>query len=396
MDDLRRRVAEKKAKGLYGVDALMEASVEDDGEPFGLDDLERLRTLAVQHVDIQVAASDKPLVGGAISKIKRLLVRGTSQPVYGLSAQATAFNGALLSYVSALAREVSALRRDVDGAASASGAARTEAAVVAAELADALARVAAAEGRVSRMDDAALPERIARLERGAAPAAGPPPAAPPAGAPAPGGDPVRIRLDATEAGDPAARWTRYGELLAGRGRVLHLGAGTGRALAHLGDGAEGVEADAELVAAAAAEGRAVRHAEPVAFTRALAAGSVGGILVTDVVERLDGPGVRALADALAHALAPDGQVVVEGLHPAATWAVGNEFWRDAGRRRPLHPDAVRFALESEGLGSTRIEFFDAPEELRLAAPGAGDLGDLVARLNDVLFGPRRYAVHAAR
>jgi hypothetical protein len=385
MEDLRRRVAEKKARGLYGVDALMADAVEDDGEPFGLEELERLRELAVQRVDIEVASSTKPVVGGAVSKLKRLLVRGTSQPVYGLSAQATAFNGSLLAYLSSLAREVAALERQMRAAYEQAELASTAAT-------DARARLAAAEERLARLDGAAIPERLARLERPAPEgAAGPvPPAAPlPAGGP---GDTVRLRLEAVESGPGTARRIAgYAAALAECGPVLHLGAGSGRGLEALGEGAEGVEADAGLAAAAAAEGRAVRHADPVAFVAALAPGSVGGILVTDLVERLDGPGLAALAAGIGHALAPDGRVVVEGWHPASLWAVGEEFWRDAGRRRPVHPEGVRIALEAAGLGATSVELLDAPD-----GDGAGESGPLAERVAGALFGPRRYAVHAGR
>ena len=215
MEDLRRRVAEKKAQGLYGVDALMEASTEDAGEPFGLDELERLRELAVQRVDLEVAPSTKPVVGGAVSRLKRLLVRGTSQPVYGLSAQTTAFNGALLAYLAALAREVGALERQARAERTAAEDARAEAAALRAELTEALAVVEALRGDVATLADAALPARIARLERGAGPAP-----------PAPGGD--RGRSGARGARGPARVVVR-GRPRAARGRRERLGArGAGR------------------------------------------------------------------------------------------------------------------------------------------------------------------------
>jgi hypothetical protein len=373
MEDLRRRVAEKKAQGLYGVDALMEASVEEGAEPFGLDDLERLRELAVQRVDLRVAASTKPVVGGALSRLKRLLVRGTSQPVYGLSAQATAFNAALLGYLSSLAREVGALERQVQAEREAAGAAQERLGRLEEELRSALSDVAEARAEVARMADAALPERVARLERAPAP-----PARGAAGPGAAGGGAMRLRLEATE-DDPGrrGRLEAYGRALSAAGsRILHVGAGSGRGLPLLGEDAEGVEPDGELAAAAAADERPVRHADPVAFLAASPAGSVDGILVTDLVERLDGDDLVALAGAIEHALAPGGVAIVEGLDPAA---LGDEgaFWRDPGRRRPVHPDAVRMALESAGLGSTAVE-----------EHGAADGGEGSA--------PRRYAVHAAR
>jgi hypothetical protein len=367
MDGLRQRVAEKKAQGLYGVDALMAASVEDDGEPFGLEELEALRELAVQTVDIEVAASTKPVVGGVVSQLKRLLVRGASQPMYGMSARATAFNAALLGYLSTLAREVGALERRVAAEQAAAEEARAEVAALRAELSAAVDAAASAGASVARLTDAALPERMARLERG--PAAGSPP---PAAAPAPTGA-LRLRLEATEA-DPGrdARIDAHAAAFPGA-RVVHAGAGSGWALERLGPEAEGVEADGELAAAGQAAGRAVHHADPAAYLAALAPESLDGVLVTGLVERLDGTGVRVLLDAAARVVRPGGAVVVEGWLPAA--AAHPTFWRDPERRRALHPDAVRMTLEGSGLGTTRV----------IEHPGA-----------DPAAGPSHYAVHASR
>jgi hypothetical protein len=370
MEGLRQRVAEKKAQGLYGVDALMAASVEDDGEPFGLEELEALRELAVQTVDIDVAASTKPVVGGLVSQLKRLLVRGASQPMYGMSARATAFNAALLGYLSTLAREVSALERRVAAEQAAADAARAEAAAARAALSAVADAAAAATAAVARLADAALPERVARLERGPATAAAPPPPAP---APAPSGA-LSLRLEATEADpDRDARLDAHAAAFPGA-RVVHAGAGSGWALERLGPEAEGVEADGELAAAGQAAGRAVHHADPAAYLAALAPESLDGVLITGLVERLDGPGVRTLLDAAARVVRPGGAVVVEGWLPAAA-AADPAFWRDPERRRALHPDAVRMTLEGAGLGTTRVV------EHPGADPGAA---------------PSHYAVHASR
>jgi hypothetical protein len=70
-------------------------------------------------------------------------------------------------------------------------------------------------------------------------------------------------------------------------------------------------------------------------------------------------------------VAPDGLVVVEAHSPEA--AADPVFWRDPDLRRPLHPDAVRMALEGAGLGETVV----VPDPAPVAGPG-------------------RYAVHARR
>ena len=73
----------------------------------------------------------------------------------------------------------------------------------------------------------------------------------------------------------------------------------------------------------------MRHADPVAFLAAVPPGSIDGILVTDLVERIDGEALVALAGAIEHALAPSGVAIVEGIDPAGLGEHG-AFWRDPG------------------------------------------------------------------
>jgi hypothetical protein len=109
MADLRRRVAEKKARGLYSIDAVMSESPPRD-EPFAVEELERLRELGVARFDMTVNPSDKPIVGPAVTRVKGALVRGTSQPGFTLAAELNAFHAALLAYLGRLARELTDLR----------------------------------------------------------------------------------------------------------------------------------------------------------------------------------------------------------------------------------------------------------------------------------------------
>jgi hypothetical protein len=112
MADLRRRVAEKKARGLYSVDALM-TDPPPRNEPFAAEELERVRAHAVLHYDIDVGPSTKPLIGRPVSRLKRMLVRGVSQPGYSLTAQANSYHGALMAYLGRMANEITALQEAV-------------------------------------------------------------------------------------------------------------------------------------------------------------------------------------------------------------------------------------------------------------------------------------------
>jgi hypothetical protein len=164
MGELRARVAEKKARGLYGVDALL-----DEGgsgtEPFSPEDLERVRALGALTYDVDVGPSSAPVLGGLATRAKRQLVRGVSGPGYDLAAQLNTYHGALLAYLTRLAREITALGARVEDAAEA--AERAADAVREAEV-DRQRDLGQLEGRVEELVAllAAAEERIARLEAG--------------------------------------------------------------------------------------------------------------------------------------------------------------------------------------------------------------------------------------
>ena len=364
MEDLRRRVAEKKAQGLYGVDALMEASVEDDGEPFGLDDLERLRTLAVQQRRHRRRGLDQAARGRrALARSSACWCAGASQPMYGMSAQSTAFNGALLAYLSTLAREVSALR--APGAREPRGGrrrARAEAAGVGAELEAARERLARAEEGLARVSDAALPERLARLERSSGARGRPPPR--------PRRRHPRARRPATRC---ACAWRRP--------RTTRPPPSGSRPTARRSPGAAGAAPGSRQRAGARAPRRRRRGRRggrrvgrggrgrgtpgaarrPGRLSRRARAGFAGRGPGHRPRRALDGAGL--LSPGRRHRTRPRAGGPGDGRGPPSGGALGarrSEFWRDAGRRRPLHPDAVRMALEAAGLGATPWTFTTRP------------------------------------
>ena len=110
MDDIRRRVAQKKAAGLYSVDAVA-ADVAQPIEPFRADDLAEVARLADVMPNFALVKSTKP---GVVGRVKSGLSRATSQPLIGVADQASGFNAALFGYIAELAQEVATLRAEVD------------------------------------------------------------------------------------------------------------------------------------------------------------------------------------------------------------------------------------------------------------------------------------------
>jgi len=113
MEELQRRVEEKRAAGLYCVDEIREPA-SGPTEPFLAEQLAHVAELAEIAPDLTAVGSTRRGIGAAVGKTKSVLTRATSQPLSGVADQATAFNAVLVSYVAQLAQEVTSLRSEVD------------------------------------------------------------------------------------------------------------------------------------------------------------------------------------------------------------------------------------------------------------------------------------------
>ncbi len=246
---------------------------------------------------------------------------------------------------SSLAREVAALERQVRAEREAEtprARGRAPEAELRAALADVARRARASTDRrrgPARARRAARAGRLPRRGRAAGGAAG-----------ASGGA-IRLRLEATE-DDPgrAGRLEAYARALSAAGpRIVHVGAGSGRALELLGRRRRGRRARRR----ARGRGRGRRAGRCATPTRSPTwPRSTAGLGRRHPRHRPRRADRRRRASSrspapIERALAPEGVAIVEGLDPAGLGDDG-AFWRDPGRRRPVHPDAVRMALESAG------------------------------------------------
>jgi hypothetical protein len=107
--EVRARVAEKQAQGLYSLDGLAIPAARDV-EPFELQELLWLAEATDVTPDMTLVRSTKRGVGGAVGKAKGAMARATSQPLLDVAARQTQFNVALLAYVTMLGQEVEELR----------------------------------------------------------------------------------------------------------------------------------------------------------------------------------------------------------------------------------------------------------------------------------------------
>ncbi len=157
----------------------------------------------------------------------------------------------------------------------------------------------------------------------------------------------------------------YLPLFEGAGRVLDLGCGRGEALELLagrGIDAQGVDLDADALAACREKGLDAVEGDLFAFLADQPEASCGAILCAHVVEHLPWRRIPELMEGAHRALRPDGVFALETPNPACLAIFAGDFYLDPTHRRPVPSAQLDFHLREAGFG--RIEVHErrpAPE-----------------------------------
>jgi O-antigen chain-terminating methyltransferase len=208
----------------------------------------------------------------------------------------------------------------------------------------------------------------------------------------------------------------YVPLFAGARDVVDIGCGRGEFLDLLreaGVGARGIDLNHEMVERCRARGFDVAEADALSFLAGAPAGSLGGLIASQVVEHLQPDYLMRVLSAAADALRPGAPLVLETINPACWSAFFDSYIRDLTHVRPVHPDTLKFLVVAAGFSDVTVQWRSpypdngklarVPAALRTAAaadPARLALIDAVDRnvdrLNGLFFTHRDYAVVARR
>jgi len=182
------------------------------------------------------------------------------------------------------------------------------------------------------------------------------------------------------------------------GRVLVADAGRGGAVAALRAGgidAYGVEPQRALADEANVAGLEVRSDSVFTHLLAVPAGTLGGVLLTGVVDRLAIGEALALADAVSTALAPDGRLAILTTAPGQWARTRPPVEVDLAPGRPLHPETWEHILSARQIGELTIAERASSFELESSDEETAVARDL-RRVAHELLGPEAYLVFGVR
>ncbi len=138
--------------------------------------------------------------------------------------------------------------------------------------------------------------------------------------------------------------------------LVQLDCGAGQWLASLPQGVNGlgVEADAEVVAQAVAQGLPVVQGEALRWLSEQPAASIGALCAFELADRLDMAQLSTLLDEALRVLVPGGLLLLQALDPAEA-SSACAFWLDPARQRPLPAPLLEFLCQHKGFAQVAIQ-----------------------------------------
>jgi len=188
--------------------------------------------------------------------------------------------------------------------------------------------------------------------------------------------------------------------------VLDIGCGRGEFLELLqekGIRGYGIDRDGDMVDLCASKGLNAQKADAILYLENAEDSSLDGIILDHVIEHLDPEHTIKLLGLCYKKLGYGRYMLIEVMNPLSLASLTN-FYLDMSHNKPVHPETIKFLMESRNFKEIEIKFlFPVADEARLRKIDA----DLVEKgnrqlievynynidmLNNVLYGPQDYVV----
>jgi O-antigen chain-terminating methyltransferase len=201
--------------------------------------------------------------------------------------------------------------------------------------------------------------------------------------------------------DIRKRQHEYLEYFKERQDVVDVGCGRGEFLELLRDNnisARGVELGLDQYLLCREKGLDVVREDLFAFLEGIPDSSLGGLFSAQVIEHLTASDQLRYVGLAYRKTAPGSPVIFETINAQCVYAVMRNFFLDPTHVRPLHPETLKFAMETMQFKNVELRFSGPvsdkqipPLKLSGNSPQLDEFNRAMKELNNLIYGDQDYA-----
>jgi O-antigen chain-terminating methyltransferase len=194
------------------------------------------------------------------------------------------------------------------------------------------------------------------------------------------------------------RLEEYASYFVGQNNILDIGCGRGELLEVLkeqGIQAKGIELDEDMVLMCKDKELDVIQTDAIEYLKGLEDNSLGGIVLTQVIEHLSPNYLIQLIEIAYQKLKPNATFIAETINPQSLIVFTEAYFMDLSHIRMIHPLTIRFLLEGEGFREIDTKYLSkVGEDLRIPQVESlpEEFNHSLQNLNNLVYGYRDYAI----
>jgi len=187
--------------------------------------------------------------------------------------------------------------------------------------------------------------------------------------------------------------------------ILDIGCGRGEFIEILEEKNKkgmGIDISKSMLKIAKSKGLDCKYADALDFLKGKADNSIGGIFSSQVIEHFTPDYLREVILESFRTLKSGSTIILETVNPLSIFALSRIFFLDVTHQKPLHPEYMRYLLESSGFYDVDIIYSEGDlqdEKLETISPENGiarTFNTNVDKINNMLYSSVEYAVRGIK